>query len=70
MRISYLHWIQKSPKAIPHRLDKFLFFIGLEGTITDLEGTITDLEVEPDGVLYVLSGFREDQGTIYRIIPK
>jgi glucose/arabinose dehydrogenase len=34
-------------------------------------GTITDLEVGPDGYLYVVSGLRaEDEGSIYKIIPK
>jgi aldose sugar dehydrogenase len=32
-------------------------------------GGITDIEVGPDGYLYVLT-FRENQGTIYRIVPK
>jgi len=34
-------------------------------------GTITDLEVGPDGYLYVVSGLRvEDEGSIYKILPK
>jgi hypothetical protein len=45
---------------------------------TDLEditfakgfGTITDIKTGPeDGYLYVVTGVREDHGTIYRIVP-
>ncbi|MFL6434640.1 MAG: PQQ-dependent sugar dehydrogenase [Nitrososphaeraceae archaeon] len=32
-------------------------------------GGITDIEVGPDGYLYILT-FRQNQGTIYRIVPK
>jgi glucose/arabinose dehydrogenase len=32
-------------------------------------GGITDIEVGPDGYLYVLT-FRQNQGTIFRIVPK
>ncbi|MFL6376186.1 MAG: PQQ-dependent sugar dehydrogenase [Nitrososphaeraceae archaeon] len=35
---------------------------------TDIGG-ITDIEVGPDGYLYILT-FRQNQGTIYRIVPK
>jgi aldose sugar dehydrogenase len=44
---------------------------------TDLEditfakgfGIITDLKTGPDGYLYVVTGVKEDHGTIYRIVP-
>ena len=32
-------------------------------------GTITDIKTGPDGYLYVVTGVREDHGTIYRIVP-
>jgi aldose sugar dehydrogenase len=32
-------------------------------------GTITDIKAGPDGYLYVVTGVREDHGTIYRIVP-
>jgi glucose/arabinose dehydrogenase len=44
---------------------------------TDLEditfakgfGIITDIKTGPDGYLYVVTGVKEDHGTIYRIVP-
>jgi aldose sugar dehydrogenase len=32
-------------------------------------GVITDIKAGPDGYLYVVTGVREDHGTIYRIVP-
>jgi aldose sugar dehydrogenase len=32
-------------------------------------GTITDIKAGPDGYLYVVTGVRDDHGTIYRIVP-
>jgi glucose/arabinose dehydrogenase len=32
-------------------------------------GTITDVKAGPDGYLYVVTGVRDDHGTIYRIVP-
>ena len=32
-------------------------------------GIITDLKTGPDGYLYVVTGVKEDHGTIYRIVP-
>jgi aldose sugar dehydrogenase len=38
-------------------------------TFADNLGIITDVEVGPDGNLYLLTGVREPEGKIYRIVP-
>ena len=38
-------------------------------TFAENLGIITDVEVGPDGNLYVLTGVRETEGKIYRIMP-
>jgi glucose/arabinose dehydrogenase len=38
-------------------------------TFADNLGIITDVEVGPDGNLYLLTGVREPEGKIYRILP-
>jgi glucose/arabinose dehydrogenase len=38
-------------------------------TFADNLGIITDVEVGPDGNLYILTGVRETEGKIYRIVP-
>ena len=38
-------------------------------TFADNLGIITDVEVGPDGYLYLLTGVREPEGKIYRIVP-
>ena len=38
-------------------------------TFAENLGIITDVEVGPDGNLYVLTGVREIEGKIYRIVP-
>ena len=38
-------------------------------TFAENLGIITDVEVGPDGNLYVLTGVRESEGKIYRIVP-
>ena len=40
-----------------------------DSTFAENLGIITDLEVGPDGNLYVLTGVRETEGKIYRIVP-
>jgi aldose sugar dehydrogenase len=40
-----------------------------DATFAENLGIITDLEVGPDGNLYVLTGVRETEGKIYRIVP-
>jgi aldose sugar dehydrogenase len=40
-----------------------------DATFAENLGIITDLEVGPDGNLYVLTGVREPEGKIYRIVP-
>ena len=41
----------------------------VDATFAENLGIITDLEVGPDGNLYVLTGVREAEGKIYRIVP-
>lgn len=66
-------------------LNKERTALSLNGTLsdkisdsdTDLEditfakgfGIITDIKTGPDGYLYVVTGVKEDHGTIYRIVP-
>ena len=38
-------------------------------TFAENLGIITDVEVGPDGNLYVLTGVREIEGNIYKIVP-
>ena len=40
-----------------------------DATFAENLGIITDLDVGPDGNLYVLTGVRETEGKIYRIVP-
>jgi glucose/arabinose dehydrogenase len=40
-----------------------------DSTFAENLGIITDLKVGPDGYLYVLTGVRETDGKIYRIVP-